>query len=95
VWVNSIFEMVSDKCLGNNNNMYNIYACVRFIIKLLEESHIQGDSYFCSRFQGSALHSGLYTAICETHTNFYSELISLLTSNVPDEVVTIHRSQEV
>jgi hypothetical protein len=44
---------------------------------------------------GSALHGGLYATCHEAHTNFADESASLTINNVWNEVVTIHRSQEV
>jgi hypothetical protein len=53
------------------------------------------DFYFVDLFHGSALHGDRLTAGCEAHTNFADESICLLADNVHNEVVTIHRSQEV
>jgi hypothetical protein len=52
------------------------------------------DSYFVDHFHSSVLHGDWCTAICEAHTNFANELICLLTDNVQNEEVTIHRSQK-
>jgi hypothetical protein len=44
---------------------------------------------------GSHLHDNRQTAGCGAHTNFGDESICLLADKVQNEVVTIHRSQEV
>jgi hypothetical protein len=41
------------------------------------------------------VHSDLCTAGCEVHTNFANKSACLTADNVQNEVVTIHRSQEV
>jgi hypothetical protein len=53
------------------------------------------DFYFVDRFHGSAHHGDRCTAGCEAHTNFADESACLLADNVRNDVVTIHRSQEV
>jgi hypothetical protein len=53
------------------------------------------DFYFVDRFHGSVLHSDWCTAGFEMHTNFVDESACLMANNVRNEVVTIHRSQEV
>jgi hypothetical protein len=47
------------------------------------------------RVHGFALHGGHYVACCKVHTNFADESACLTADNVPNEVVTIHRSQEM
>jgi hypothetical protein len=47
------------------------------------------------RVHGSALHGGRCAACCEAYTNFANESACLTADNVWNEVVTIHRSQEV
>jgi hypothetical protein len=53
----------------------------------------------CTRYgifmYGSALHGDRCIAGCEADTNFADESICMLADNVRNEVVTIHRSQEV
>jgi hypothetical protein len=44
---------------------------------------------------GSALHGSWCTACCGTHMNFSDESACLMADNIRNEVVTIHRSQEV
>jgi hypothetical protein len=44
---------------------------------------------------GSVLHGDWCTTGCEVRMNFADESICLFTNNVQNEVVTIHRSQEV
>jgi hypothetical protein len=44
---------------------------------------------------GAALHGNQCTAGCEKDTNFADESVYLLAANFRNEVVTIHRSQEV
>jgi hypothetical protein len=46
-------------------------------------------SYLCWPVQGDWLITG-----CEAHTNFADESVHLLVSNIQNEVITIHRSQE-
>jgi hypothetical protein len=59
-------------------------------------SHIyRKDFYFVQRLHGSALHSDRGAACREVHTNFADESACLMAYNVRNEVVTIHRSQEV
>jgi hypothetical protein len=53
------------------------------------------DFYFVDRFHGSALHGDRGAASREEHTNFADESACLTTDNVRNEVVTIHRSQEM
>jgi hypothetical protein len=53
------------------------------------------DFYFVDWFHGSALHGDRDAACREEHTNFADESASLTADNVRNEVVTIHRSQEV
>jgi hypothetical protein len=53
------------------------------------------DFYFVTRFHGSALHGNRCAAGCEAHTNFADESVCLTADNVRNEVVTIHRLQEV
>jgi hypothetical protein len=50
---------------------------------------------FVDRLHGSAPHGDRCTAGCEAHTNFADESACLTADNVRNEVVTIHRSQEV
>jgi hypothetical protein len=61
----------------------------------IEVTIYREDFYFVFQFHGSALHGDRCTAGCEAHTNSADILICLLTDNVRNEVVTIHRSQEV
>jgi hypothetical protein len=44
---------------------------------------------------GSALHGGRCAACYKAHMNFTDESACLAANNVQNEVVTIHRSQEV
>jgi hypothetical protein len=53
------------------------------------------DFCFVDRFHGSALHGEQCAACCEAHTNFTDESACLMADNVWNEVVTIHRSQDV
>jgi hypothetical protein len=53
------------------------------------------DFYFVDWFHGSALHGDRSAACCEAHTNFPDESACLTADNVRNEVVTIHRLQEV
>jgi hypothetical protein len=53
------------------------------------------DFYFVDRLHGSALHSDQCTAGCVVHTNFADESAFLTADNIWNEVVTMHRSQEV
>jgi hypothetical protein len=53
------------------------------------------DFYFVDRFHSLALHGERCIADCEVHMNSADESICLLTYNVRNEVVTIHRSHEV
>jgi hypothetical protein len=51
--------------------------------------------YFVDRFHGSAHHDDRCTAGCEARTNFTDESACLTADNVRNEIVTIHRSQEI
>jgi hypothetical protein len=62
---------------------------------LSNEYDTQGVSYLCWPLHCSALHGDQCTAGCEAHTNFADESACLTADNVRNEVVTIHRSQEV
>jgi hypothetical protein len=53
------------------------------------------DFYFVDRFHGSALHGDRGAACREANTIFFDESARLTADNVQNEVVTIHRSQEV
>jgi hypothetical protein len=51
--------------------------------------------YFVDQFHSSALHGDRCTTSCKAQTNFASESACLMANNGQNEVVTIHRSQEV
>jgi hypothetical protein len=51
--------------------------------------------YFVDRFYGSVLHSDWVAVCLEAHTNFVEESACLMADNIWNEVVTIHRSQEM
>jgi hypothetical protein len=51
--------------------------------------------YLVDRFDGSALHGNRGVACREAQTNFADESACLTADNVRNEVVIIHRSQEV
>jgi hypothetical protein len=53
------------------------------------------DFYFVDRFYYSALHGDRGAACSEKHTNFADESACLTADNIRNEVVAIHRSQEV
>jgi hypothetical protein len=53
------------------------------------------DSYFVDWFHGSLLHGDQCTTGCTAYMNFADESACLTPNNVRNEVVTIHRSQEV
>jgi hypothetical protein len=53
------------------------------------------DFYFVGRFHGSALHGYRGAVCCETHTNFADESACLTADYVRNDVVAIHRLQEV
>jgi hypothetical protein len=53
------------------------------------------DFYFVDWFHGYALHGDKCAACHEAHTNFADESACLTTDSIRNEVVTIHRSQEV
>jgi hypothetical protein len=53
------------------------------------------DFYFVDQFHDSVLLGDQCTTGCEAHTNFADESACLMVDNVWNEVVTIHRSQEV
>jgi hypothetical protein len=53
------------------------------------------DFYFVDRFHGSALHGNQGVACCAAHTNFSDESACLTADDIQNEVVIIHRSQEV
>jgi hypothetical protein len=53
------------------------------------------DFYFLDRFDGSALHGNRGVACREAQTNFADESACLTADTVRNEVVAIHRSQEV
>jgi hypothetical protein len=52
-------------------------------------------NFYFDRFHGCALQSDQYTAGCKAHTNFADELVYLTADNARNELVKIHRSQEV
>jgi hypothetical protein len=56
---------------------------------------LKGGSYLYLPIRGFELHGDWCTVSCEVHTNFADESIRLLADDVRNEVVTIHRSQEV
>jgi hypothetical protein len=51
--------------------------------------------YFLDRFHGFVLHGDLYTADCEAYTNFADDSACTTVDNIRNEIVTIHRSQQV
>jgi hypothetical protein len=51
--------------------------------------------YFVDQFHGSVLHGDQSTASCEAYTDFAYVSTCLMADNIEDEVVTIHRSQEM
>jgi hypothetical protein len=53
------------------------------------------DFYFVERFNDSVLHGDQGAACSEVHTTFADESACLTTDNVWNEVIKIHRSQEV
>jgi hypothetical protein len=53
------------------------------------------DFYFVDQFHGSALHSNQCTTGCEAHMNSANESACLISDNVQNVVVTIHKSQKV
>jgi hypothetical protein len=57
---------------------------------------IQGGFFLVTRrVQGSAFHGDRCAACCEASANFADESACLTGDNVSNEVVKIHRSQEV
>jgi hypothetical protein len=59
-----------------------------------EQIH-RGDFYFIDRFHGCALHGDWCTTGCEVRMNFAGESTCLMVDNVWNEVVTVHRRQEM
>jgi hypothetical protein len=53
------------------------------------------DFYFVDQFHGSVLHGNQCTTGCEAHMSFADESACLVGDNIQNEVVKIHRSQEV
>jgi hypothetical protein len=63
---------------------------------VLCNSHIYREYiYYVDRVHGTAFHGDLCAACRETRANFVGESACLTAHNVRNEVVTIHRSQEV
>jgi hypothetical protein len=61
----------------------------------LKLSQYREGFYFVDQFHGFALHGDQWAFCCEAHTNFADESACLTADNIQNEIVTIHRSEEV